>query len=196
MRRNITLLCGLPCSGKSTYIQRKGYVVRGYTVISFDRALAEVRGTNQPKTWIGQKIMELYRSILISLKFPINSNIPHDIGKLAEKKRNIQFAQAVQNKVDILYDQTLMSASIRKKAMAQCQYSKKRDYLTCVYFVPTTQEILDERNIKRYIKTGVFIPQRAFHEMRSRFEEPTFEEGFDCIIYVQADGTETYKYAK
>lgn len=150
------VLVGLPGSGKSTWI--KNNCDSSFVIISTDNeleALAESEGSTYNEAF--------------------NKHY-----ELAATKAKARFAKALKDNANIVWDQTNLSISKRRKVLSQVprRYNK-----ICVVFTLSREE-LNARLDKRHKETGKFIPQSVVDDMEKIFSFPTENEGFDKIIEV------------
>jgi predicted kinase len=89
------------------------------------------------------------------------------------------FADAVKNNRNIIYDQTNMGSKKRKSILQGLDNYEK---IAVVFDCDT--KTLFERNRKRAEQTGKFIPEDVIINMLKAYISPTKEEGFTKIIKV------------
>lgn len=148
------ILCGIPCSGKSTYVQKLRTLKywENSVVLSTDN-------------YIEQRARELNKTY-------------NDIFKetIKEATHNLQkeLDLAIVDGKDIIWDQTNLTIKTRKNKLSRLptQYRK-----CAVYFI-TSLDIALKRNKTR---EGKFIPEDVLTSMFNQFETPTITEGFDYV---------------
>lgn len=155
----LVMLCGIPTSGKSTYVEKlkKLDYWKDAVVLSTDNYIEEYAKS------VGQTYNEVFDDI-----------IPD-----ATRELELQFNMAKDKGKDIIWDQTNLTAKTRKKKLSKLSSYYSRGI---VYFQITLEEAL-ERNKHR---EGKFIPESILKRMYHQFEVPTKEEGFDYIESVQS----------
>ena len=148
----LTLLCGLPCSGKSTYIKESA--TRNDVILNRDSIVIEVAGTD---------------------------NFNDAWAKVDQEKVNLlleeRFIKAVHERKNIIVDMTNMSRKRRNKftcRVPQKDYNKK-----CIIFATELSEI-KRRNIKRNEETNKLIPNKVYSDMMRGFSLPMYDD-FDNI---------------
>ena len=128
----ITVLCGLPCSGKSTWV--KNLDTTKVTVISRDNLLLEMYGNDYSVAFKNQD------------------------SKLVDETLNKRFNKAIRNREDVVVDMTNMSIKSRRRwisTLPSCYYKQ------CMFFFEK-DTVLEERNKERsktgkIIPQSVFI---------------------------------------
>ena len=145
-KKTATVLIGLPCSGKTTYIKSQR-PVKDTSIISRDDILSKFPGASYDEKWknVDQKEVD---------------NIFNEW-----KKRCIDSGD------DLIFDLTHMSRKSRRKSIGNLpkEYAKK-----AVVFLPTLTEII-RRNEERS-KEGKSIPQEVFMQMIKAFYPPMYDE--------------------
>lgn len=152
----LTVLVGLPGSGKSTSIPEDfdGFI---YSTDNYIEQCAKMNGL-------------LYNSAFQEFIEP------------ATKTMNEQVEIAIRQKADVLWDQTNMSAKKRRGILSRFP---KTYHKVCICRVPPQDEDewaeLNQRIVQRARFTGKFIPQEVVERMADSYVEPTLEEGFDEV---------------
>jgi len=150
----LVMLCGIPCSGKSTYVNK--LLTYEYwensVVLSTDNYIEE-----QAKR-LGMTYNEVFQDCIDE----------------ATRQLEMSFVRAKEEGKRIIYDQTNLSIKTRKKKLTKVPSIYKR---TVVWFQVDLEEAL-ERNKNR---EGKFIPESILKRMYHQFEVPTLEEGFDFV---------------
>lgn len=150
----LVMLCGIPCSGKSTYMDK----LRAYeywkdaVVLSTDNYIEE-----QAKR-LGMTYNEVFQDCIDE----------------ATRQLEMSFVRAKEEGKRIIWDQTNLSIKTRKKKLTKVPSIYKR---TVVWFQVDLEEAL-KRNETR---EGKFIPESILKRMYHQFEVPTLEEGFDFV---------------
>ena len=152
----IVMLVGIPCSGKSTYVNK----LRDYeywenaVVLSTDNYIEE-----QAKR-LGMTYNEVFQDCIDE----------------ATRQLEMSFVRAKDEGKKIIWDQTNLSIKTRKKKLIKVPSIYKR---TVVWFQVDLEEAL-KRNKTR---EGKFIPESILKRMYHQFEVPTLEEGFDFVSW-------------
>ena len=148
------MLCGIPCSGKSTYVNK--LLTYEYwensSILSTDNYIEE-----QAKR-LGMTYNEVFQDCIDE----------------ATRQLEMSFVRAKEEGKRIIYDQTNLSIKTRKKKLTKVPSIYKR---TVVWFQVDLEEAL-KRNETR---EGKFIPESILKRMYHQFEVPTLEEGFDFV---------------
>ena len=153
----LVMLVGIPCSGKSTYVNK----LRDYeywkdaVVLSTDNYIEE-----QAKR-LGMTYNEVFQDCIDE----------------ATRQLEMSFVRAKEEGKRIIWDQTNLSIKTRKKKLTKVPSIYKR---TAVWFQVDLEEAL-KRNETR---EGKFIPESILKRMYHQFEVPTLEEGFDFVSCV------------
>lgn len=150
----LVMLCGIPCSGKSTYVNelRDYEYWKNAVVLSTDNYIEE-----QAKR-LGMTYNEVFQDCIDE----------------ATRQLEMSFARAKDEGKKIIWDQTNLSIKTRKKKLIKVPSIYKR---TVVWFRVDLEEAL-KRNETR---EGKFIPESILKRMYYQFEVPTLEEGFDFV---------------
>ena len=147
----LVLLCGLPCSGKSTFIKNCGVLeYSDASIISRDDILMELSNTDDyQKAW--------------------KSADQEKVNLVLEER----FIKAVHQRKDVIVDMTNMSRKSRNKFT--CRVPKKEYGSKCILFATGLDEIT-RRNIKRREETNKFIPKEVYLNMERSFTLPMQDE--------------------
>lgn len=144
--KTATVLIGLPCSGKSSYIRTLN-PSRSHSVISRDDILMKFPGETYDEKW--------------------KNADQKQVDKVFQdwKKRCIESGD------DLIFDLTHMSRKSRRKSLNGLpkEYKKK-----AIVFLPTMSTII-ERNEKRS-EEGKSIPEDVFKKMICSFYPPMYDE--------------------
>ena len=148
------MLIGVPASGKSTWVANQNFDWNNTAVISSD-AIIDRRAADQGKTY-----SDIFRSEIKSATSEMNQNL----------------RDAIANNMDIIWDQTNVTAKSRQAKLSQIpdNYTK-----VAVYFQTPDITELQRRLANR---PGKNIPQNIVMGMMSQLEPPRSSEGFDKII--------------
>ena len=150
----LVMLCGIPCSGKSTYVNK--LLTYEYwenaVVLSTDNYIEE-----QAKR-LGMTYNEVFQDCIDE----------------ATRQLEMSFVRAKEEGKRIIYDQTNLSIKTRKKKLTQVPSIYKR---TAVWFQVDLEEALKRNGTRE----GKFIPESILKRMYHQFEVPTLEEGFDFV---------------
>lgn len=161
--KSLTVLVGLPNSGKSTLRAEMQKLNKHLFVVSRDDMLEDFY---QRKTGEIKDYNTMYRFL------------HEDAVLLKEFKKEFEdlLNSIAKNKSDILIDMTQLSLSSRRKMLNHFPKFHKKAIV-----VMTDDDTLQERNDKRYEETGKFISKTVIENMRTSFTFPVLEEGFDEI---------------
>jgi predicted kinase len=153
----LVMLVGIPCSGKSTYVNK----LRDYeywkdaVVLSTDNYIEE-----QAKR-LGMTYNEVFQDCIDE----------------ATRQLEMSFVRAKEEGKRIIWDQTNLSIKTRKKKLTKVPSIYKR---TVVWFQVDLEEALKRNGTRE----GKFIPESILKRMYHQFEVPTLEEGFDFVSCV------------
>jgi predicted kinase len=144
------MLVGLPASGKSTYVAEFLTYNPDWVHISTD-------------LWIEEMCTE--KGLTYSEGFA-------KFAGPAEKKMYASLVQAIKDGRNIIWDQTNLTITARKKKLTRLPitYEKK-----CIYFVLPDKKEWEKRLASR---PGKVIDQKILHGMRKMFQMPSMAEGF------------------
>jgi predicted kinase len=150
----LIMLCGIPTSGKSTYVERLKKIKywENAVILSTD-AYIEKEAKRMGLTY---------------------NQVFDDVIDNATRELELQFNMAKDKGRDIIWDQTNLSVKTRKKKLSKLPSFYRRG---AVYFEVSLEDAL-ERNKHR---EGKFIPESILKRMWHQFEIPTRNEDFDYI---------------
>jgi predicted kinase len=148
------MLIGVPGAGKSTWIANQMFDWNRTVVASTDNYI-EKQAAQQGTT---------YSDVFKGAIGAANSAM----------KRTV--AQAVEDQLDIVWDQTNITAASRKSKLAMIPDSYEK--IAVVFSTPDSRE--HERRLAS--RPGKTIPQHAIDQMIRDYAAPTRSEGFDQII--------------
>lgn len=156
-QKKLIMTCGLPGSGKSTWVDNFVYGRQDYVILSTDRIIEQI-AYYENKTY-----NEVFKD-----------NIKH-----AEKKLNIAIDYAIRNNMNIIWDQTNISKKTRAKKLKKIP----KDYkIIAVVFNRTPEFIRSGNELRKQF--GRNLPDNVLESFIQNFEEPTLDEGFSRIDYV------------
>lgn len=150
----VIFMVGLPCSGKSTYINNNN--LDDYVVVSSDDVIDRIAAE---------------KGITHNQAF-------HDFNKRATYEMHKNFEAAIKDKKNIIIDRTNMSVPARAKLMARIP----ADYIKTAIVFDVETDIILERLHERSIKTGKTVPLKSIIMMARNYDEPKLSEGFDKLL--------------
>jgi predicted kinase len=150
----LVMLCGIPCSGKSTYVNKlkKLDYWKDAVVLSTDNYIEKQ----------AQRCGMTYNQIF------------DDVIDNATRELELEFNMAKDKGKNIIWDQTNLSVKTRRKKLSKLPSFYHRGV---IYFTVSLEEAL-ERNENR---EGKYIPKSVLKRMWHQFEIPTLEEDFDYV---------------
>ena len=148
------MLAGIPCSGKSTYVEKLKKIPywENAVVLSTDAYIEKQ----------AQRMGMTYNQIF------------DDVIDNATRELELAFIEAKDKGKNIIYDQTNLTVKTRKKKLSKLPSFYARGV---IYFEISLEEAL-ERNKNR---EGKFIPESILKRMYQQLEVPTLEEGWDYV---------------
>lgn len=164
--KEIVFMVGMPCSGKSTYIN--GNLILSHSVVSRDNELMNYYAIENDVKCGDFSYNEAY-------KFAHKDENKKDFEDKFEKYLN----NLQRNHDKIVIDMTMMPMSSRRKMMNKFPNHRRK----CVV-VMTSYGEMQFRNTERNEKTGKNIPDFVFENMAKSFTYPVKEEGFEEIKLV------------
>tara|TARA_R110000868_G_scaffold36249_1_gene128792 strand:- start:741 stop:1223 length:483 start_codon:yes stop_codon:yes gene_type:complete len=150
----LVMLCGIPCSGKSTYMDK----LRAYEYWENSVVLSTDNYIEEQAKRLGMTYNEVFQDCIDE----------------ATRQLEMSFVRAKEEGKRIIWDQTNLSIKTRKKKLIKVPSIYKR---TAVWFRVDLEEAF-KRNETR---EGKFIPESILKRMYHQFEVPTLEEGFDFV---------------
>ena len=146
------MLVGIPCSGKSTYVEKLKTIPywSNSVILSTDNYIEKQ----------AQRMGLTYNQIF------------DDVIDDATRELELQLNMAKDRGKNIIWDQTNLSVKTRKKKLSKLPSFYARGV---IYFEISLEEAL-ERNKNR---EGKFIPESILKRMYHQLEVPTLEEDFD-----------------
>ena len=152
---DFVMMVGLPCSGKSTYIENN---LEDYVAISTDNIIQTYADYN------GKSYNDVFKEYI----------------KTAEKIMNWQLMNAILNRKNIVWDQTNLTRKTRAKKLSRIPsdlYIKR-----CVSFeVPDDVGVLFQAQLDH--RPEKVISPQILEGMRDTYEEPMIDEGFATISH-------------
>lgn len=150
----IYMMVGVPGSGKSLWIAKQNFDWNTTMVVSSD-AIIDQRAAAQGKTY---------------------SDVFQDEIKAATLQMNQNLRDAIDNNMNIVWDQTNLTAKSRAGKLSQIP----KNYRKIAVFFPTP----DAKELQRRLasRPGKTIPQNIVMGMISQLQKPSEAEGFDEII--------------
>jgi tRNA uridine 5-carbamoylmethylation protein Kti12 len=148
------MLCGIPTSGKSTYVDkllRLDYW-QNSVVLSTDYYI-EFYAKQQGKTY---------------------NEVFDEYVKEATKQMDELLQYAIKNNKHIIWDQTNLTTGTRKKKLRRVP---PEYHCGVIYFQLSLEEALERNNHRK----GKFIPKDILKRMWHQFEVPIIEEGFEYV---------------
>lgn len=148
------MMVGVPGSGKSLWIAKQNFDWNTTMVVSSD-AIIDQRAAAQGKTY---------------------SDVFQDEIKAATLQMNQNLRDAIDNNMNIVWDQTNLTAKSRAGKLSQIP----KNYRKIAVFFPTP----DAKELQRRLasRPGKTIPQNIVMGMISQLQKPSEAEGFDEII--------------
>ena len=152
----LMMLVGQPASGKTTFINDLGNLVvtRDTMVISSDYYI-ELEAKRLNSTY---------------------DQVFKDYIKTATDRSKQDFAEAIKNQSNIIWDQTNLTVKSRAWKLA----ALPSDYVKMCTILTVSPEVQAERLASR---EGKQIPSNIINSMTDTFVWPSYDEGFDHILY-------------
>ncbi len=153
------MLCGIPTSGKSTYVNKlkKLDYWKESVVLSTDDYIEKQ----------AQRCGLTYNQIF------------DDVIKDATRELELEFNMAKDKGKNIIWDQTNLSVKSRRKKLLKLPSFYARGV---IYFEVSLEEALERNNHRE----GKFIPESILKRMWHQFEIPTRNEDFDYVEKVES----------
>lgn len=150
------MLCGLPCTGKSTFVE--DFLLRSTSSPPFVVLSTDAYITKEAER-LGVSYDEAFQDYI----------------SLSTKKMEIDLVCAIDRNNPIIWDQTNVTAKVRRKKLRSVPPSYKK---TAVYF----QEDFDLILKRNKLRPGKTIPTQVLRTMKDKFTIPSVSEGFDRVI--------------
>lgn len=148
------MMVGLPGVGKSTWIDNNCKNSKEFAIISTDDLIVELGKL------YGMTYNEMYDDITYSF---------------AEKTMYKVAKSMISRGVNIYWDQTNLTVKTRKRKLSL--FPKEYKKVCVVFGIP-------EDHDKRLDRPGKTIPKNVINSMKDKYEEPSYDEGYDEFIYV------------
>lgn len=138
-------------------------------------------------TWISENIDDTYYiasrdNVIMELGNGLSYNKSYNAVDEKEVNRlfNERFDNAVKSYTNIVVDMMNLSPKRRKGFISRVgkKYTKE-----AIVFKFNVDELF-KRNIERNLSTDKYIKESVILEMISKYTEPTLDEGFDNITYI------------
>jgi predicted kinase len=155
--KELVVLVGPPCSGKSTFI--KDCKFRNHVIISRDDILI-----NYKEEYKHLKYSEIYKTL--------SEDDHKNIDKLVLQK----YQEAIRNNENIIIDMTNSSSKSRRKWSTPKHYNRK-----AFVFYNSYDELIKRNSIRK--EQGKDISNKTFINMFKSFTTPLYDE-FDEIEYI------------
>jgi predicted kinase len=154
------MLCGVPCSGKSTWINK----FLDCYVHNFDRVLYVASTDNI--------IERKAKSLDVTYDDLFHKNI-----KVATKIMNEKIVFGINLGENIIWDQTNLTVSSRAKKLSM--FENKGYHCIAVWFPTPHDDVLKQRLNNR---PGKSIPYNIMFDMLKSVQEPSLDESFDLVL--------------
>lgn len=157
--KNLIVLCGLPCSGKSTYFRNE--LISTHALLSRDSMMY----TFMSPEYDGEPYNRIYNDIHNDeeLLKEFNESFDKEINRVVKECDNV------------VIDMTMLSLKSRRIMLNKFNKFNAK----CIVFM-TDLETIEERNIERS-KQGKYISPEVYENMMRSFVYPVTDEGFDKI---------------
>jgi predicted kinase len=150
------MLIGVPSSGKSSWLAKQSWDWSRTQLVSTD-AIIDREASAQGKTY-----SEVFSSVI----------------KQATAEMNDNLRRAIKHDMDILWDQTNLTAKARAGKLGQIP----DHYHKIAVFFPTPGDAELKRRLAS--RPGKTIPANVIMGMKSQLQQPSESEGFDQVIVV------------
>jgi len=151
------LLCGVPGSGKSTWVSSQPWDTKTTVVVSSDAVI---------ERWAAQQ-HTTYSEIF-----------DRAIGPAVAQMQS-EFSAAVAKNLSVVWDQTNLTVKSRRSRLAQVPQHYRR---VAVWFPTPPADLLTQRLAAR---PGKIIPAKLLQTMIATAVQPQISEGFDQVRVVQ-----------
>ena len=107
--------------------------------------------------------------------------------KNAQKEMNIQLAESIKNRRDIIWDQTNLGLKKRRTIITRMKQAKYK--VDCFCFLPpeNKDDIVEWKN-RLANRSNKTISESILTSMQKQYIIPTINEGFDSIVYFNLYG--------
>lgn len=154
MKPKLYMLIGVPASGKSTWISKQDWA-KDCCIVSTDKYVEEYA------KWNAKTYTEVFAEYMPK----------------AVELMTAEVVYARENNQDIIWDQTSTTIASRRKKFAMLP-----DYYAIAVVFRTPNR--DELDVRLSGRPGKHIPKYVVDSMIEKWEEPTEDEGFSEIWYV------------
>ena len=151
-----TIMVGIPCSGKSTYIKEMKRQNPDLVVLSIDNCVH----------FLAQYLGKTYDTAFM------------EVVEAAERMMWSICDMAIERNLNVVFDQTNLTKKSRRKKLSRLPSNYKID---CVYFNTPLEVAMSRMNNSDRDKT---IPDHVMHNMIRNLQEPTAAEGFEKVIVI------------
>lgn len=152
------MLCGLPTSGKSTYVK----ILKSLPIWHDAIVLSTDSYIEQEAKRLGLTYGEVFDEAIDE----------------ATRRMDMEFNMAKERGQSIIWDQTNLSSKSRMKKLLLLP----NNYIRVGVLLEVKLEEALRRNEKRYKENGKYVPKSVLKRMSSQLEAPTSSEGFDVIF--------------
>lgn len=159
---NMYMTIGVPGSGKSWWIKHLDSL-RTAAILSSDNYIESVAR---------HLSMESGQTVTYSHVF-------HDYITEAEKQLQLDLKHAIEDNLDIVWDQTNLSAATRRKKLQKIPKHYKK--IACVFSVPGKEQ--HDLWLNSPHRNGKVISNHIMASMIATFQHPSIDEGFNEIIF-------------
>jgi len=149
-------MCGIPCSGKSTYVRETLVTADPTAVILSTDDFIEHYASK-----VGKPYVEVFEEAIGLAGLHLNGMLVH----------------AVSLQQNIIWDQTNITKSVRMAKLTKLPPNYEK-YCVCVHAEPRVALL---RNSQRH---GKFIPRGVIVRMNDQFVPPSDDEGFHHITHL------------
>jgi predicted kinase len=156
----MTMLVGVPGSGKSTWLKTVGLINNDdFMILSTDDYIQRVANES------GKTYSEVFRDVI----------------KDAEKNLYRNLDIAIEREMHIVWDQTNLTRKTRMNKLKHIPWKYRRDALV----FPTPSPEVHNIWLNSKERAGKSIPDAMIHSMIENFEQPSLSEGFNEIRTVK-----------
>lgn len=166
-----TVMVGLPGLGKSTLVESERAIYKGIDfpvfVYSTDAILERIAA------FLGKTYNDVFEKHI----------------KSATTEADIDLAEAIKHRLDIIWDQTNLGVKKRAKIINRMKQAGYQVRCECIV-PPEPAHVSDQVDWKYRLENrpGKNIPQNILTNMAGSYILPTVEEGFDMITFYNMHG--------